>query len=119
MYDAWAAYDERAVGTVLGSGLRRPTDEHSDANKAAAISFAAYRCLLNLFGDRDLFPATGAAATARLTAVMIALGYHPPYDSMDWTTPAGIGNIAAQAVIEARRHDGSNQYGGGWMPRAS
>jgi hypothetical protein len=25
--------------------------------------------------------------------------------------PAGIGNIAAQAVIDARRHDGSNQYG--------
>src|SRR6185503_11498451 len=27
------------------------------------------------------------------------------------TTAAGIGNIAAQAVIDARRHDGSNQYG--------
>src|SRR5437867_12185443 len=24
---------------------------------------------------------------------------------------AGLGNIAAQAVIDARRHDGSNQYG--------
>src|SRR4029453_16213057 len=29
----------------------------------------------------------------------------------DPTTAAGIGNIAAQAVIDARRHDGSNQYG--------
>src|SRR4029453_14287453 len=29
----------------------------------------------------------------------------------DPTTAAGVGNIAAQAVIDARRHDGSNQYG--------
>ncbi len=29
----------------------------------------------------------------------------------DPETAAGIGNLAAQAVIDARRHDGSNQYG--------
>ena len=49
MYDAWAAYDGDAVGTVLGGALRRPESERTDANKAEAISFAAYRCLLNLF----------------------------------------------------------------------
>ena len=32
-------------------------------------------------------------------------------NSTDPTTPAGIGNIAADAVIEARSGDGSNQYG--------
>jgi hypothetical protein len=100
MYDAWAAYDTRAVGTVLGVSLRRPAAEHSDANKAEAISFAAYRCLVNLF------PSTG-----RLAAVMVDLGYDPANVSTDTTTPAGIGNVAAAAVIEARRHDGSNQYG--------
>src|SRR5581483_12153522 len=26
MYDAWAAYDERAVGTQLSGALRRPND---------------------------------------------------------------------------------------------
>ena len=30
---------------------------------------------------------------------------------MDPNTPIGIGNLAAKAVIEARKNDGSNQYG--------
>src|SRR6266436_4461445 len=33
MYDAWAAYDEKAVGTQLGSALRRPPSERTLANK--------------------------------------------------------------------------------------
>lgn len=37
MYDAWAAYDARAVGTRLGGALRRPADERTAANKAAAV----------------------------------------------------------------------------------
>src|SRR5215203_4642880 len=34
MYDAWAAYDEKAVGTRLGGKLRRPAAERTEANKA-------------------------------------------------------------------------------------
>ena len=46
MYDAWAAYDDVAVGTTDTEGSRRrPADERTDENKAKAISFAAYRCL--------------------------------------------------------------------------
>src|SRR5687767_610966 len=37
MYDAWAAYDERAVGTRLGAALRRPAAERTEANKGIAI----------------------------------------------------------------------------------
>lgn len=103
MYDAWAAYDGVAVGTVLGSSLRRPASERTDANKAEAISFAAYRCLANLFPT--------SVPAARLAAVIVAHGYAPANASIDVTTPAGMGNVAAAAVIEARRHDGSNQYG--------
>jgi hypothetical protein len=43
MYDAWAAYDERAVGTQLGGALRRPASERTLANKEQAVSYAAYR----------------------------------------------------------------------------
>jgi hypothetical protein len=43
MYDTWAAYDERAVGTQLGGALRRPASERTPANKEQAISYAAYR----------------------------------------------------------------------------
>ena len=100
MYDAWAAYDAQAVATtVLRGSLRRPSSEWTDGNKAKAISFAAYRCLTNLYPD--------AASVARLGAVLTSHGYVLG----DPTTAAGVGNAAAQAVIDARRHDGSNQYG--------
>ena len=49
MYDAWAAYDDRAVGTRLGGSLRRPGVERTLANKNEAVSFAAYRALVDLF----------------------------------------------------------------------
>ncbi len=42
---------------------------------------------------------------------MRELGLDPDNDSMDPSTPEGIGNLAAQAVIEARKGDGANQYG--------
>ncbi len=48
MYDAWAAYDEKAVGTQLQGVLRRLVAERTEANKEKAISYAAYRALTDL-----------------------------------------------------------------------
>jgi len=119
LYDAWAAYDDVAVGTTDTSGSRRrPSDERTDANKAKAISFAAYRCLRNLYPDGSLPPPL-AQPSVRLNDMLVSRGYSlaetcntdEDCRGSDPTTPAGIGNIAAQAVIDARRHDGSNQYG--------
>src|SRR5262249_59405287 len=57
MYDAWAAYDDTAVGTTDTQGSRRrPPDERTDENKAKAISFAAYCCLSNLYPNGSLPP---------------------------------------------------------------
>jgi hypothetical protein len=115
MYDAWAAYDDKAVGTNDPKGkLRRPRGERTDANKAQAISFAAYRCLRNLYPDDGTSQVP--TPSARLTAVLSAQGYVPDDSNMDKRTPAGIGNIAAQAVIDARANDGSNQYGSAACP---
>jgi PAP2 superfamily len=100
MYDAWTSYDARAIGAVVATP-RRPATEFNDANKAKAISFAAYRCLSNLF----------PADTSRLQAVMWGLGYDPNDLSTNLATPQGIGNAAANAVIANRRFDASNQYG--------
>src|SRR5947207_10844977 len=47
-YDAWAAYDSVAVNTQSGGTLRRPAVEQTLANKAQALSFAAYRALVDL-----------------------------------------------------------------------
>src|SRR5215216_6703946 len=49
VYDAWAAYDATAIGTRLGGDLRRPSWERTLANKQEAISYAAYRALVDLF----------------------------------------------------------------------
>jgi uncharacterized protein DUF6851/vanadium-dependent haloperoxidase-like protein len=101
MYDAWTAYDARAVGTRLAGTLRRPASERSDANKERAVSFAAYRALV------DLFPSQKAI----FDDLMLTLGFDAGDISTDVTTATGIGNVAAAAVLEFRRHDGSNQLG--------
>ena len=119
MYDAWAAYDDTAVGTTDPDGTRRrPAAERTDDNKAKAISFAAYRCLKNLYPDGSLPPPL-AQPSVRLSAMLVSGGYDLAEScgtddecrTADAATAAGIGNVAAQAVIDARRHDGSNQYG--------
>ncbi|MGH9161151.1 MAG: vanadium-dependent haloperoxidase [Vicinamibacteraceae bacterium] len=101
MYDAWAAYAPTAVGTQLGGALRRPQAEWTVSNKQEALSFAAYRALV------DLFP----TEQATFDAVMARYGLDPTNETTDATTPAGVGNLACAAVIEARRGDGSNQLG--------
>ena len=101
MYDAWAAYDATAVGTRLGGTLRRPADERTVDYKSKAISYAAYRALLDLFPTR----------AGDITGFMTALGYDPADASTDPTTSAGVGNLAAQAVLDVRHHDGANQLG--------
>jgi hypothetical protein len=102
IFDAWAAYDGIAVGTRLGSGLRRPAPERSLANKNAAVSFAAYRAAV------DLFPGDKASV---FDPLMASLGYDPGDLSTDVSTPAGIGNVASRALLDYRHHDGANQLG--------
>src|SRR4029453_12800441 len=75
MYDAWAAYDDVAVGTTDPGGTRRrPAIEHTDENKAKAISFAAYRRLRNLYPDGSLPPPL-AQPSVRLRAMLVSRGY--------------------------------------------
>jgi len=45
MYDAWAAYDRKAVGTSLGGSLRRPPAEHTVTNVNQAIDWSRERPL--------------------------------------------------------------------------
>jgi hypothetical protein len=95
-YDAWAAYDAVAKGTRLGSQLRQPTAKRTLANKTKAISYAAHRTLVALFPARkSLYDAQLAAQNLPLSA------------SMDRTKPDGVGNTAAQAVLDYRSTDGS------------
>lgn len=102
MYDAWAAYDAEAEGTRLGRSLRRPPSERTEANKHKAVSYAAYRALV------DLFPSEQAS----FAALMASHGYNPADTALNPATPAGVGNLACKAVLDFRHQDGSNQLNG-------
>jgi hypothetical protein len=101
MYDAWAAYDEKAVGSRLGGTLRRPESERTLKNKDTAISFASYQALAFAYPESREW----------LAEQMKELGYDARIVSTDPATPEGVGNLAAQAVIDYRRNDGANQLG--------
>src|SRR5437867_2173334 len=102
VFDAWAAYDHRSVGTRLGGALRRPPPERTLANINTAISFAAYRAAV------DLFPGDRASV---FDPLMRRLGLDPANATTDLRSPEGVGNVAAQAVLEYRHRDGANQLG--------
>ena len=102
MFDAWAAYDPEAIATQLADTLQRPLEENTTLNKSEAMSYAAYRTLVSLFPDQiELF-----------NRVMLDLGYDPSLASTDTNTPEGIGTVSADALLNFRRNDGSNQLNG-------
>lgn len=101
MYDAWAVYDSKAVGTQLGDKQRRPAAERTADNKKKALAYATYRSLLYLFPED----------AAWLAEQIRRYGYDPNDAATDMATPQGVGNAAAAAVIAYRRHDGANQHG--------
>lgn len=101
MYDAFAAYDRTAVGTATGFDLKRPKREQTDANRAAAISYAAHKALKTVFPNQSA-----------IFDEVLALQGLSPSSSTDPKTPAGIGNLAAAAVLAQRYADGSNAANG-------
>lgn len=98
VYDAWAAYDPHAVPTRLRLP-RVPTA--TDAERTRAMSQAAHRVL------SDQFP----TETAGFDTAMTALGFPLGDASRDATTPGGLGNLAADAVLAYAADDGANQRG--------
>ena len=102
MYNAWAAYSPTARQTPHVPPVRRPAGEWSPANKARAMSHAAYRVLVDQFPkQKALFDAT-----------MAGLGYDPAAaGATDLATPEGIGQVLAAAMLDYCHADGSNQLG--------
>jgi hypothetical protein len=101
VFDAWSRYDNTAIPVYLEGVERRPEGEHTLKNKEIAISYAAYRAMCEYYySDKAIF-----------AGLMTELGLDPENESLDPSTPEGVGNLAARAVIEARKGDGANQYG--------
>ena len=138
-YDAWAAYDPTAKGTRATSPegpKQQVASRINEENKKKAISYAAARVL------NDLFPVPSGCTIPPTNpptpfcpippnpnanppvpgyktpnTFLVELGYpvnpglvaDPANADAD---PAAVGNLAAQAVLDFRHNDGSNQLGG-------
>lgn len=101
VFDAWTRFDEKATPLYLNDVERVPADMRTLSNKEIAISYAAYHTLCEYY----------YMDTMMFADKMKELGLDPYDENMDKNSPIGIGNLAAKAVIEARKNDGSNQYG--------
>jgi hypothetical protein len=104
MYDAWATYDATARGVYF---FEKHTAGDIDADRRAAISYAAYRILKARF-------VTGngpniAAIQANLDALFLELGYDKNFTSTVGNTPAAIGNRIASVILAAGLADGANE----------
>lgn len=97
IFDAWATYDPQTEGTQFN--LQLPAEVNTLINKSEAISYAAYQTLVDLFPTQvELF-----------NGVMAKLGYSLENIPTDINTPSGVGVAAADALLNYRHQDGSNQ----------
>jgi hypothetical protein len=101
MYNAWAAYDTRAIGTIPEAFVRQPQTRDRRAHQAKAISYAMFHA------HTFAFPQEIEVASS----FMRELGYDPDRPAKNPATPEGVGRLAAQAVIADRRRDGAKSTG--------
>ena len=100
MWDAWAAYDNRASTHLHHETAVAPDVE---AARNVAISYAIYRVLKARFADSP-----GAAASlASFDARMAELGYDASYTSTAGTSPAALGNRIAATILAFGLLDGA------------
>ena len=112
MYDAWAAYDPKAVGFIYHG---KHTAPDIAAARREAISYAMYRMML----ERHAYSRTATNQATANPAFMSALGYDPDNVSRDTSTPAGVGNSIYDAVSAYFLEDGSRQTAGTPYPTAN
>ena len=105
MYDAWAAYDSKAVGL---SYRQKHTAPEVEAARQEAISYAAYTILRERFAGSLRGEETLLALRRRLEF----LGFDPDKTSTDTRSPRGVGLAVAKSVSQWFLADGSRQTNG-------
>lgn len=113
MYDAWAAYDNVAVGYIHNENAVAP-GTIADA-RHEAISYAAYKVLISRYVTypHPKTPVENAAVTkTALDAKMAEFGYPTGTTTITGTTPAAVGNRVATAIIVYAWGDGSRESSG-------
>lgn len=100
-FDAIAPYHATAVGISSKLGRRPAAEGQANRNKNIAIMYASLRLLNGMIPE----------ATSQWRALMTKYGLDPDNTTKDRSTPAGLGNLAGQAVVDGRLRDGMNQTG--------
>ncbi len=102
MWDAWAAYDETAVGY-----LHRESAAAADlaAARRESISYAAYRVLAH----RYALSVNASASLQSLSDQMATLGYDIAVTTTTGNSPAAVGNRVAATVLAFAASDQSNE----------
>ena len=100
-FDAVVPYHPTAVGVYSRLGRRPASESDTDCNINTAAIQSIYRMLLHMAPHRS----------GEWRDMMLGAGLDPDNESLDLTTPVGLGNAAAAGVILARQHDGMNQSG--------
>ena len=103
MYDAWASYEDLAVGFIVDGDYIASDPQ---AAKEEAISYAAYRLLRARFatapGAAELFPL--------YDTLMGELGYDTNNSGTVGDSPAALGNRIAASYLFYGFNDGSNEF---------
>jgi hypothetical protein len=102
MWDAWAAYDDRATGVYV---RERHTAGDREAARTTAISYAAYGVLARRYEAAIGGPSTLAC----LRAVMKDLGYDPSDTHDAGEDPVAFGNRVAHTILAKTAGDGANE----------
>jgi len=99
-FDAIAPYHPTAVG-VYSRIPTRPESERNDRNRNVATLYASKQIYTSMFPQR--------AETFKVA--FASIGLDPDDNSLDTTTPIGIGNVVGKAIVDARINDGFNELG--------
>ncbi len=92
MWDAWACYDETAVGYLHREFV--PAAD-PDAARHEAISHAAFRVLSSRYAKS----VNQSTTLALLRLQMVDFGYEPEHTSTSGSSPAAVGNRVAATVL--------------------
>jgi len=105
IYDAWSIYHRNALSTTTGKYIKR-YEQYEEGDIEQALSFAAFRVCNNLF-----WTALPINHKQLFTKLMHHLNYDPNNSSINTHSPAGIGNLIGNLIIDYRNGDGANQSG--------
>ena len=113
-YEAWAAYDPRAVGYLTGSRYKQPHRAWYFANRAESISHAVYVVLNHHFATLAN-SAEGTPQRDAFDAFREKMQLHGYLDENGAIVPSeaqGLGTLLGQLVLQYGAEDESNEANG-------